>query len=189
MPVFRVEKAGAVEDKYSQHGYDPQPIDVMPSLPHRNRAQRHSVLRGVQFGERLKLTHSRRKREWTPMMVFKFHKSFNYPARAAVACSVWSAPSMGALQMGFKSPVGKPNMMRTKEVMDKLLPEVNSGRVTDPPSPRLRQGMPGGGRLGDLRSLGSDERTRPKRESRRVNEAGATPTGCCWNWRTGCADG
>jgi hypothetical protein len=38
---------------------------------------------------------------------------------------------MGALQMGFKSPVGKPNMMRTKEVMKKLLPEVNSGRATD----------------------------------------------------------
>lgn len=49
----------------------------------------------------------------------------------AVACSVWCAPSMGALQMGFKSPVGRPNMMRTKEVMKKLLPEVNSERATD----------------------------------------------------------
>ena len=57
-------------------------------------------------------------------------------SRRGGTCPVFSstglcAPSMGALQMGFKSPVGRPNMMRTKEVMDKLLPEVNSGRATD----------------------------------------------------------
>jgi hypothetical protein len=34
MPAFCIEKAGAVENKNSKHGSNPQPIDVVPPLLH-----------------------------------------------------------------------------------------------------------------------------------------------------------
>ncbi len=34
MPAFRIEKAGAVENENSQHGDDPQPIDIVASFSH-----------------------------------------------------------------------------------------------------------------------------------------------------------
>jgi len=34
MPAFRIEKAGAVKNEDSQHGYDPQPIKIMASFLH-----------------------------------------------------------------------------------------------------------------------------------------------------------
>ncbi|MEK7992462.1 MAG: hypothetical protein AAB403_01535 [Planctomycetota bacterium] len=35
MSAFCIEKAGAMENEDSQHGYDPQPIDIVPSFFHR----------------------------------------------------------------------------------------------------------------------------------------------------------
>jgi hypothetical protein len=42
MPTFCPKKASAVKDKYSQHGDDPQPINIMPS--------RFNELTSRQFG-------------------------------------------------------------------------------------------------------------------------------------------
>jgi len=34
MLTFRIEKAGAMENEDNQHGYNPQPIDIVPSFFH-----------------------------------------------------------------------------------------------------------------------------------------------------------